>query len=127
MKTIHLGAIVVADIDVSADDVHSTPLQLAGVDGFSGLFVKVDTWDTADIALQASTDGGTTWDDIRDSAGALFRVTNVSTGDWLRLPDYATDLSYASGALLRIRSVTVEADTDEAQSADVRVECVLLI
>lgn len=110
------------------DPVNSQPLPaLSGIDesGIARLWINVDTWTAADMLIQLSPDGGTTWEDVRNESGTLYRIAGITAGDWMRVPADILELTRA-GFRLRFRSVTVGDVTTVNQSADVTIRYVLL-
>lgn len=104
-------------ITIASGQAVSSSVTVIGVTGLhGGLPVSLQSpaaWTAADLLIEASFDGGTTWLPVYDSTGARLRIT-IDAGRAIVLD---------SGKLsalprIRLRSVAVAGTLDVAQAAE---------
>jgi hypothetical protein len=72
-------------------------------------------WDAADLTFQVSDDGGTTWQELRDSSGTAITVASPTAGYRLELD--ASD--FKSAMFLKVRSGTSASPVNQTTAARV--------
>jgi hypothetical protein len=72
-------------------------------------------WDAAALTFQVSDDGGTTWDELRDSSGTAITVASPTADQRLELDETA----FKSTVFLKVRSGTSASPVNQTTAARV--------